>query len=73
MEGVTDCDSLTTAKLCKYLEEESRETKEVVNINRLDDIVAQELRTNMSDSNIKYTIRNLLVSLHSILKRLGLG
>lgn len=47
--GVKDYDILNDAKLRKYLKDERKDSKEVVNFNSLDDIVAKELRIKMSN------------------------
>lgn len=70
--GVTDYKDLEDNTLREYLEKESEESKEVINLDTLDEIVKKELKTDMSDSNAKSLIRNLFVSYHSILKRNGM-
>ena len=49
MEGVTTTKELDDSTLRAYLEAEAEESKEVVNLKTLDEIVNRELRINMED------------------------
>lgn len=64
---VTNYDELDDKTLRTYIDRESEESKDVLNMNVLDDIINKHLRTNMEDSNAKYRMRNHFVSYHTIL------
>ena len=72
IEGVTSTKELEDSTLRAYLEAEAEESKEVLNLKTIDEIVNRELRIKMADSNAKFRIRNLFVSDHTILSRNGL-
>lgn len=73
IESISTVEELTDALLRDYLNGEAQESKEVMNLHSLDDIVKKELRTDMSDSNAKSRMRNLFVSYRAILKRHGVA
>lgn len=72
IEDVESYETLEDKTLRKFLEDESKESKEVLSMDILDDIVSKELRTNMSDRNAKSRMRNLFVSYRTILRRHGI-
>lgn len=66
---VTKSDKLADEMLPNYLKDESIESQEVFSLSSLEDIMAQEIGTSMSESNEKSIIRNLFFSYHIIFKR----
>lgn len=66
-------DVLTEDVLRKCFEKKSEESKEVVTLDILDDLVQKELHINKCDTAAKYRIENLFISRHKLLRRHGLS
>lgn len=64
---------LSDSQLRSFLEKKAKESKEVVTLNMLDNIVKRELHTNMQDPNAKSRTENLFISYYSMLLQHGLS
>lgn len=73
INGVSKYEALSSDDLCHFLKSSSEQSKEVVFLEKVDEIVKAELRTNMDDSNAKSRMENLFVSYHALIKRHGLS
>lgn len=73
LDDVTTYEELSDTRLRAYLDDKAVESKEVVTLDVLDDLVAKELRINMADSNAQSRIENLFISYHTLLRRHGLS
>lgn len=69
MDGLDKYDALTDARLWTYLDNKAEKSKEVVSLDKLDRIVAMELKIYMADLGAKSRIENSFVSYHSLLLR----
>lgn len=65
-------DNLTEKRLQKYADDKLIESREVVTLDVLDDLVTKILRINMADSNAQSRIENLFVSYYMFFRRKGL-
>eukprot|EP00171_Calliarthron_tuberculosum_P004017 IDg4017t1 len=57
LDNVTSYDELTDDQLQTYFDKKAEESKEVLSLEKLDDLVAKQLRINMSDSAAKFALR----------------
>lgn len=70
--GANDYKSLSDELVRTFLEQRAEESKEVVTLEKLDEIVSRELRTNMRNTNASARMQDLFASYHTILVRNGL-
>lgn len=70
--GAKDYDSLTDEQVRHFLTKRAEESKEAVTLDKLDEIVGRELRTNMRNTNALARMQDLFSSYHTILARNGL-
>lgn len=73
IDKISSYDDLTDNDLREYLEEKATESKEVLTLERLDKIAANNLRIDMTDINARSRIENLFISYQSLLRRNGLS
>jgi hypothetical protein len=73
IEGISTYEELDDTVLRKYLGEKSEESKEAVNLDRLGEIVDQQLKVNMVDTDAGSRMQNLFVSYHTVVRRNSLA
>lgn len=73
IDGVTSYNDLNDEKLRAYLTEKAKESTEVVTLDVLDKIVANQLQMNMEDNDARSRIENLFIAYRSLLRRNGLS
>lgn len=69
LSGVTFIDELSGSNLRKFLKQEAMESRKVVILESLDDIVSKGLQTIIADSKAKSSIKNLFFLYQRLLRR----
>ena len=73
IEPIDTVEQLTDERFRAYLDSKAEDSKEVVSLSKLDELVSQELRTDMRDANATSRIQNLFVNYMTLLRRHGLS
>ena len=73
IEPIDTVEQLTDERFRAYLDSKAEESKEVVSLSKLDELVSQELRTDMRDANATSRIQNLFINYMTLLRRHGLS
>ena len=69
IDGVSSYDELDNITLRRYLDEKSKESKEAISLDSLDEIVERELFMDMKNRHARSRIESLFIDYHALLTK----